>query len=622
MVRAGARCLIPLLVLFGAADGVAHADEADLINSAIPLSGSAQTAILQMRRLVRDDGWRAGIEAQLALRMRLRALACSQSIEIPLGLSNEQIHDRYGGDPCFAKQDDDIAAWLGLRTVGSLLALPALRPMPASAPQSIADAVAPIQRTYFATGAGVAAVSSYRDLEVIDLALGVPINTRFESTGAVLLSIAPNGRVYMARQRGVIGFYDSEDGTLIAQPEWCLNAIDCGFHWLDEHTALIEDPATRAPALYDFRSGTIGPFDGGFEPVSRIAPVPGAASAFAAFRNSGITEFKLIYGADGKPHAQVMQVEQYRLNLIPVDTGGLAGGGRQYVDTSGGKLVITDLTDLRSESIDLGGLSVERVLPTSDPDNVIIVGFVRGGTPGLQLYEYALREGTLSPLDTGTLPSTQLVYDAPQNALFVQAGAALSRVGTLSVGKPVSPAALSANVPVPQPLPLPPRPQVYTMPPGVAITTSGGMITGIFAPPPPKPLPGPISRLAQNADVEGIGIFGSDTPDSGAAGRGVVQVTIPARQNPLVLVLSSYSGVEWHLNVKPDAHLTAILLTGPHGSTVQGQGGVPVVAIGSIYSYVVGSPGYGALQNEVYTWTAKRMSLFQCGQRANQFTVY
>ncbi|MFZ0498743.1 MAG: hypothetical protein WAU49_00625 [Steroidobacteraceae bacterium] len=622
MVKAGLGCLVPLLVLLGAAAGVAHADEADLINAAIPLSGSAQTAVLQMRRLVRDGSLRAGIEAQLALRMRLRALTCGQSLEIPLGLSSEQVHNRYGGDPCFAKQDDDIADWLGLRTVGSLLALSALRPMPAFAPQSVADAVAPIQRAYFATAAGVAAVSSYRDVEVVDLALGVPINTRFESTGAVLLSIAPNGRVYLARQRGVIRFYDSEDGTLIAQPEWCLNAIDCGFHWLDERTALIEDPATRAPALYDFRSGTTGPFDGDFEPVSRVAPVPGAAATFVAFRNSGITEFKLIFAADGRPHAQVMQVERYRLNLIPVETGGPAAGGRQYVNTSSGKLVITDLTDLRTESLDLGGLSVERVLPTSDPDTVIIVGFVRGGPPGLQLYEYALRERTLSPLDTGTLPSTLLVYDAPQNALFVQAGAALSRVGNLPVGKPVSPAALSADVPVPRPPPLPPRPGVYAMPPGVAVTTSGGMITGIFAPPPPEPLPGPVSRLARNSDVEGIGIFGSDTPDSGAAGKGVVQVTIPARQNPLVLVLSSYSGVEWHLNVKPDAHLTAVLLTGPHGSTVQGQGHVPVVAIGSMFSYVVGSPGYGALQNEVYIWTGKRMGLFQCGQRANQFTVY
>ena len=192
----------------------------------------------------------------------------------------------------------------------------------------------------------------------------------------------------------------------------------------------------------------------------------------------------------------------------------------------------------------------------------------------------------------------------------------------MPAGKPVSPAAFSADVPAPRPQPLPSRPQAYAMPPGVAVTTSGGMITGIFAPPPPKPLPGPISRLARNADVEGIGIFGSDTPDSGAAGRGVVQVTIPVRQNPLVLVLSSYSGVEWHLNLKPGVHLTAVLLTGPHGSTVQSQGNVPVVAIGSILSYVVGSPGYVALQNEVYTWTAKRMSLFQCGQRANQFTVY
>lgn len=101
-----------------------------------------------------------------------------------------------------------------------------------------------------------------------------------------------------------------------------------------------------------------------------------------------------------------------------------------------------------------------------------------------------------------------------------------------------------------------------------------------------------------------------------------MQVTVIARQNPIILVLSSFSGVEWHLNVKPDAHLAAVLITGPHGSSVQGQGDVPVVVIGSVYSYVVGSPSYGALQNEVYTWTGKRMGLFQCGMRASQFTVY
>ncbi len=645
-MRAGLRCLVPLLVLLGSAAGSARADEADLINAAIPPSGSAQTALLQMRRLVRDSSLRTGIEAQLTLRMRLRALACGQSLEIPPGMSSGQIHDRYGGDPCFARQDDDIASWLGLRTVGTLLALPALRPVPTLAAQSVADAVAPIQRTYFAAQAGVAVVSSYRDVEVLDLALGVPINTRFESTGAVLVSISPNGRIYAARQRGELRFYDSEDGTLVADSEWCLNGVDCGFHWLDERTALIEDATTRAPALYDFRSGATGPFDGEFQPISRVAPVPGAKSTFVAFRDSGITEFKLFYGADGRPHAQVMQVEPYPLNLTPMETGGLVGGGRQYVNTSSGKLVITDLPDLRTESIDLGSFFVQRALPTSDPDRIIIVGFVRGGSPGLQFYEYALRERTLSALDTSTLPSTQLVYDSPQNTLFFVAGAVLNRVGSMPLGNSVSSASFSQSMPQSQPVA--PRPGIYPMRPGVAaITTSGGMTTGIFAPPPLKPVPGPISRLAQSADVEGIGIFGSDT-DSGVVGQyagtiagtnvriyrraergqtsspraSTVQVSIQARHRPLILVLSSYSGVEWHLSVKPDAHLAAVLITGPHGSSIQGQGDVPVVVIGSIYSYVAGSPSYGALQNEVYTSTGKRMSLFQCGMRATQFTVY
>lgn len=638
--------ILTLALLLGSTAAIARADESDLINSAVPLSGSAQTALLQMRRLVHDSTVRAGIEAQFALRMRLRALACAQSLEISLGASSEQIHDRYGGDPCFAKQDDDITNWLGLRTVGALLALPALRAMPAFAPQSGSDAVAPIQRAYFAAHAGVAVVSSYRDIEVLDLALGVPLNTRFESTGELLVSISPNGRIYTALQRGQLRFYDSADGTPVADPEWCLNGILCGLHWLDDRTALIEDPTTSAPALYDFRSGATGPFDGESEPVSRVAPVTGTAATFVAFRDSGITEFQLIYGADSRPHAQVLQVAQYRLNLTPIESGGVVAGGRQYVNTSSGKLVLTDLGNLRSESIDLGSFFVQRALPTSDPDRILIAGFVRSGPPGLHFYEYALQERTLSAIDTSTLPSTQFVYDSPQKTLYVLAGAALNRVGNLPLGTPVSAAAFSANTP---PTPVPPGPGVYAMRPGMAgITTEDGTITHVFAPPPPKPMPGPIGRLAQSADIEGIGIFGSDAADGGAAGQyagtiagtnvqiyrpadrvatsspgpRAVQVTVKSRQKPIVLVLSSFSGVEWHLNVHPNAHLAAVLITGPRGSSVQGQGNVPVVVIGSVYSYVVGSPSYSALQNEVYTWTGKRMSLFQCGMLASQFTVY
>lgn len=101
---------------------------------------------------------------------------------------------------------------------------------------------------------------------------------------------------------------------------------------------------------------------------------------------------------------------------------------------------------------------------------------------------------------------------------------------------------------------------------------------------------------------------------------GTIKVRVQANENPLALVLSSYSKVYRKISLDPGTRLKAILLSGPHGSSMNGQGNVRVVAIGNAYSYVLGSPEYTLLQNEVYTWTGKRIGLFQCGYQASDFT--
>ena len=67
-----------------------------------------------------------------------------------------------------------------------------------------------------------------------------------------------------------------------------------------------------------------------------------------------------------------------------------------------------------------------------------------------------------------------------------------------------------------------------------------------------------------------------------------------------------------------------MLISGPNGSSVQvqGQSDIPVVTIGSAYSFAAGSSGYDVLQNEVYTWTGKRLRILQSGGPATQFIVY
>jgi hypothetical protein len=618
-------CLALALLLLGAGPGAARADVEDRINAAIPLSGPAQIALLEMRRLVGDPRLRGQIEAQLQVKIRLRALQCGQNFVIAPGSSEQQIRRQYGGDPCLAAQDAAIADWLGLRTVGGVLELPALRPMPAGAPRRIADLEAPIQRVYFAAQAAVAVVSSYKDIETVDLSSGLPINTRLAPRDELPQSISPNGRVYAVFHDGQQRFYDSEDGTLLASTQWCAYLGNCGFHWLDNRTALVVAAGNRGPELYDFLTGDFYPFDGQLEPIERIAPVAGASATYIAFRNTGLTEFRLDY-AGGSPHADILQTEAVRLNLIPM-TGGPVAGGRYYVNTSNGQLYVSDTGTLSTNTVDLGDFFVQRALPESDPDRLLIAGYLRGGPTTWRFYEYALREQTLSALDVAGLPSTQFTFDPAQHALYVLAGEVLTRVDTLPHGNAVPRAAFAASMQAAQSALPRPAPYRFAPPGTVRIITSGGVIRSIMAAGPPEamaaPIPGPVARLAGRADVQGIGIFGA------VAGRslrpsvpGTVRVVIQPRQRPLVLVLSSFSSVQWHLRVAARARLSAVLITGPRGSSVEGQGNVPVVVIGGAYSYVAGSPSYAVLQNEVYAWTGKRMSLFQCGLRGKEFLIY
>ncbi|MGH8112997.1 MAG: hypothetical protein ACREPL_13930 [Rhodanobacteraceae bacterium] len=556
------------------------------------------------------------------------------------------IHDRYSGAPCFANQDAKIATWLGLRTVGYLVGLSPLRPLTSDRPQSLRDEVAAVQRVDFAAQAGVAAIGSYRDIEVVDLARGTPISTRYTTEGGLLASISPNGRVYITLHNGEYRFYDSEDGTLLAKPDWGWYGGSCGFHWLGRETILIAAPydAVRGPALYDFRTGATEPLNGELGQVCSVVPVPGVRSTFVAFADTGITRFRLVRGTGGRPRVERTQQRRIKLNLI-AGSGGLVAGGHEYVNTSNGDLVITDLDSLRTQSIAFGRFTLQRALPTSDPDKVLIAGYVPGiGPSNWTFYEYALGEQTLSRIDSSTLPSTQLVYDPVQAALFAQKGDALTRVDALQAGEPTSMAAFSRQTTQAVTLPVPPI--IRAMPGGAAaITTEGGRVMRVFARPGPVAPVHPMSRFVQGADIAGITalatpghpwtryvgtIPGTEVkvyrPTAGAppnaVGPLIVRVTVLARTRPLVLVLASDVGAVWRFDIKPHAHLAAILMTGPNGGSAQNQGAVPAFVIGRAYGCAVGSPSYVSLQNEVYASTGQRMGRFQCVQGVSRFTVH
>lgn len=614
----------------------ADSDQAAQVNAAIPLSGSAQTALSEAQHRVDDKVMLAGIQSQLALKMKLRALNCVQTLGIAPGLSSQQLHDSYGGNPCFAKQDDDIAKWLGMRTVGYLLTLPPLRPVPAAAPQSITDTEGNIMSAHLATQAGIAVLQSGKDVEVIDIARDTPINSRLRQDDGPLTGVSPNGRIYVSSTNRGLRFYSSEDGTLLADSGLNEYATLCGLPWLDPLTILTRDPNSfGTSAIYDFASGSFTPMDSGLANVNCIVPAPGAGDTSVGFGNL-VSRFRLVHGSDGKPYIDVLQAKQTNL-FISRRNAGLAAGGRQFIYVTKDQLGITDLGDLSTQTIDFGNYAVQDVWPTTDPDRIIVTGIMKhravANSDPAPLYEYAIREQTMSLVDTSILGSKRFLYYPQQSALYVMRNSSLTRVDGLQVGPPESLSSFWSDIAKAE---APPRSNFTVLPPGaVQYTTAGGQVTGVYTAP-SQAQTDALHLLARNASVDGFSLIEADRgppvvatvvqPSSPAPQ--VVHVKLHSRRNPLVLVLTANSSVVWQLDTPSNALLMAVLLSGASGSSVQGQGNAEVVNIGSAYSFTPGyspsdgRPGYADLQAEVYTYTGRHIGLFQGGGPDTWFNAY
>lgn len=628
--------------------GAAAEDREERINAAIPLSVAGQAALEELRRVSTNRAQLAAIEAQFHTKMRLRALQCSQDYSIPANLSNEELRRAHGGEACYSHADAEIADWLGLHSVGFILSMSPLRPLSTVTPAFIVESSAAIQRVQFASKASVGILGSYKDTEIVDLATGAPIFTAAFNNDELLHSVSPNGRLYTTISRGEVRFYDAQNGMLIAAPHWCMITPLCGFHWLDDRSVMVYE--NNHSEIVDLRSGAHTAFEADFDRIAHVIAVQGTSNEFISFRNAGVMRFRLSYIND-QLRIDVLQVDQIKLNLTADENGGVDGSGHRYFNNSDGKVYVTSTETLKTDVIDFGNFFVQHVVPTADPDNIIIAGYVQGGPTMWTFYQYSLREQKLAEIDTESLIGTQFVYNAPRNTLWVMKDTKLARLATLNVKNAVDLQSFIASVGANS------RGQqlhdTLAYPPGSAhIVTSRGTIRGVVEPGPAEPVAGPISDLAKDAEIQGIGVYAANNPNATATspGRyigtlpgtnvpmyqrpdkpadsngtqpyvGTIKVRVKASAKPLMLVLSSYSKVFWQISLDPGARLKAILLTGPLGSSVSGQGNVRVVAIGNAYSYALGSPEYTLLQNEVYTWTGKRIGLFQCGYKASDFVV-
>jgi hypothetical protein len=111
---------------------------ADKINAAYPVQPEAKLARDRLIALIANDP-----KAQKELgtvvdaQMTLRALTCAKGLSIGRLDAVAAVRQRKLDPLCFQRQDQELMTLFGIRTLGALLAQPALRPLQALGPEKL-----------------------------------------------------------------------------------------------------------------------------------------------------------------------------------------------------------------------------------------------------------------------------------------------------------------------------------------------------------------------------------------------------------------------------------------------------------------------------------------------------
>jgi hypothetical protein len=356
--------------------------------------------------------------------------------------------------------------------------------------------------------------------------------------------------------------------------------------------------------LVDFAHGRSIRFDAMATAPRFWAPVPESPGGFVAFGARSTARIQL-HLDEAAP-----RVELLKESMLDAQS---SRGGRIFRVSSSGRwaaevsdqLTLTDLTTLERRAVDLGPLTVTRIVPVPNSDAFVLSGGLRHegsfthwlwsfedgsmakvkvSELGTNQFEYLPTTGKLGLIDgprmtfADTVPAEDVVpLEAFLADATMQANEAKMRraLAQSQAGTALPPAASAGDLRAP------------------SVSASGS--------------PGMLGPLPAGTRVEGIGIYGTKRSGSARPGAGSpkprVLVRVRSGGSPTVLVLSSYEAVTWDLRLDTGARLQAVLVSGYEPSDVVGAGGARVARIGQAHAHGMAQSGYATLNGSVTRWT-------------------
>lgn len=622
-------------------DSLSFAAE-DKINGAFPLSEAVRNGKAGLFEMA-SKAQRKELEVQFNARLKIRALECAKGYSPSWYISADEVRKKLDNPSCFNEVDNGLARWIGIRRTGLVLAKPALRDAPASAPAFIV-AEGSIQNARFATNAGIALLETSQAIEVVGFDTAKPIF--HETRGANSIGHpSPNGRLFTVGEGNRLKIRETESGAALVELP---GVRPYEFIWLDERTALYNKGDVSKAFIVDFVTGNEVPLQLISGGVQRATRVPGVENQYVLFSGRAATKIELLRG---KVEPEVRLLAEKTISGIPwtFNAADATADGTRYFSTSR-QLAFVSLESLEIETIALDPFYVQTGSATPDPDKIVFTGIVQphqGEAP--QDYMYSIGSRTLMPIERDKATSQRYLYIPSLRKQAVIKDGRIAILADLSTGEAIPLAKFTSDTLAlanqrkleaferqqtqlgaatgyadglrslsPTPVPAP----------HISIVPGAPMTNGVPRDPRQSGMAGGtnslIANLARDAQIEAVGVYqggSGSTRTSEGRKMGYVEVRIRRTQKPIVLVLSSYEPVRWMLITEPGTKLSAVLVSGHYPSQVVGAGNARIVMTGNTYAYKVGGYEYQALSREIAKWTGKGIEIFQGRYEGETFIV-
>lgn len=611
------------IVAFGiAVAGCSRVDEllmstADKVNAAYPVSPDVRIAQEKLLSLLAGAQPEVdALQAQVRSKMMLRALNCSQNVTVgrldTVAAVKAMPIDRL----CLQDADRKLVAFYAVRSIGTLLARPALRPLqPVGAIKVLPrGGLEHISYGTFARDAGVAVL---RDVvgggAVVEIPGGRRIASLPKAQGYEENSrLSHNGQVHTIGQNfQSTQFYEAESGHRL----WEGGDVGKVLCWLPELRSFVYMQRDSTVMIADGVTGTISPHPLTLK-ADHCAHIGGGRNRLLL---GGARDLQLVEHERTAEGIRAASTKDFRI----ADGAAMTSG--DPVPMKGDQLVVfsfgTEIAWLRLDDGSSGKWKMSPMFAGSfakiDDSHLMLIGRDVAKPMSQKAWSFDIVAGTVAPADEDA--ELGLLVRTGERVGFMRRGNTAAFGDAVVTGEAVALDKVVAEFDMTQ--------QMARFQSQAATGPVGAAAPSLL--PARATLPG-LEHVPKNAQIHIIGIYEGQAPRSGPPPRigqmpqrakRDVSVVVRAASRPIVLVLASYEAVNWRI-LNAGGPIAAVLLSGYGESSVHGAGDATVLRIGSAYAYSAQGEGYPALRQAVARYAGPmEVGSFQGTYAGGSFTV-